>query len=82
MFGQESTIKPKYYNIYVAREIEGFPRHQIVDTFRTCVDDVVYVLINEAKRNAQRRGDGYILVTDNKEIAEKYKIKLMQNEFH
>ena len=77
MFGQESSVKPNYYNVFVVKDIGDFVKPQIVETYKTCVDDVVYVLISEARRDAEKRGNGHYLASDDKKIAEKYNIKLI-----
>lgn len=81
MFGQESTIKPKYFNVYVARETNGFAKNQIVKIFKTCIDDVVYVLINEAKRSVGKLGNGHFIATDDSEIAQQYGLTLIETKY-
>lgn len=73
MFNQ-SNKKQDLFAVYVVRSIDN----RIVSTYRTGIEDFVYVPISQANMDIARLGDGYYVATDNMSIAEKYKINLIK----
>ena len=83
-----SNKKPESFAVHVVRRIEVESINQlkpaallevIVATYRTGIKEFVYVPLNQAMRDVAGHEELYI-ATDNPEIAEKHKIKLIKQQ--
>ena len=87
MFNHTRNQKQESYNICVVKKIVVDSLNQqnpaarlevIVAAYRTGIKEFAYIPLNQAQMDLARLGNGHYIATDNPEIAEKYKIKLMK----
>lgn len=80
MWGQEQNTKPRNFKIFVVKSIDGVV-DKIEGTYLTGIREFVFVPINEAKRSAEKLGNGHFIATDDLEIAQQYGLRLIQIKY-